>query len=139
MAGWSTVASGTPLSLRRISRHRSSVVELSIRNRTRPAHASAGRCVFNELGDASDGPRRPATPPLAPPLAPRASPRTEPRPALRGTSPDRVAEPQRRVQASPVAQTTTPMLGRPPPSLRIRGLDYLAATCGPCLPPKPHA
>src|SRR5713101_278817 len=31
-------------------RHRSSVVELSIRNPARPAHASAGRCRFNELG-----------------------------------------------------------------------------------------
>ncbi len=52
-------------------RHRSSVVELSIRNPARPAHASAGRCVFKELRDRSDGRRRTATPPLAPPLTPR--------------------------------------------------------------------
>ena len=39
------------------ARHRSSVVELSIRNPARPAHGSAGRCVFNALGDASDGGR----------------------------------------------------------------------------------
>src|SRR5438128_2420494 len=52
-------------------RHRSSVVELSIRNPARPAHTSAGRCLFKELRDGSDGRRRPATPPLAPPLATR--------------------------------------------------------------------
>src|SRR5438128_7469936 len=52
-------------------RHRSSVVELSIRNPARPAHASAGRRVFNDLGEECDGQRRLATPPLAPPLAPR--------------------------------------------------------------------
>jgi len=32
-------------------RHRSSVVELSIRNPTRPAHTSAGRCVLKDLSD----------------------------------------------------------------------------------------
>ncbi len=52
-------------------RHRSSVVELSIRNPARPAPASAGRCVFKELGEASDDERSPETPSLAPPLAPR--------------------------------------------------------------------
>ena len=51
-------------------RHRSSVVELSIRNPARPAHASAGRCVSNELGEASDDERSPETASLAPPLAP---------------------------------------------------------------------
>src|SRR3989442_5478244 len=34
-------------------RNRSSVVELSIRNPARPAPASAGRCVFKELGEVS--------------------------------------------------------------------------------------
>jgi len=53
------------------ARHRSSVVELSIRNPARPAHASAGPCRFNELGEASDDQRWPETPSLAPPLAPR--------------------------------------------------------------------
>src|SRR6266849_3406950 len=52
-------------------RHRSSVVELSIRNPARPAHASAGRCVFNELREARDDWRWPETAALAPPLAPR--------------------------------------------------------------------
>jgi hypothetical protein len=40
-------------------------------NPARPAHTSAGRCVFKELGEASDGQRLPETSPLAPPLAPR--------------------------------------------------------------------
>jgi len=53
-----------------LDRHRSSVVELSIRSPARPAHASAGRCVFKDFRDASAGQRRPATAPLAPPLAP---------------------------------------------------------------------
>jgi hypothetical protein len=52
-------------------RHRSSVIELSIRNPARPALISAGRCVFNELGEVSDDHRSPATIGLAPPLAPR--------------------------------------------------------------------
>src|SRR2546421_10079063 len=43
-------------------RHRSSVAELSIRNPARPAHASAGRCVFKELGEASAGPKPPQRP-----------------------------------------------------------------------------
>src|SRR5436190_22522603 len=52
-------------------RHRSSVVELSIRNPARPAHASAGRCVCDGFGDAHAGRRRLATPLLAPILAAR--------------------------------------------------------------------
>src|SRR3989454_9167437 len=52
-------------------RHRSSVVELSIRNPARPAHTGAGRRVFNDLRVPHDGRQQPATPPLAPPLAPR--------------------------------------------------------------------
>src|SRR5207249_6788072 len=56
-------------------RHRSSVVELSIRNPARSAHGSAGRCGFNELADASHGRRRAATIPLAPRLAPLCTPR----------------------------------------------------------------
>src|SRR6266852_5153303 len=51
-------------------RHRSSVVELSIRNPARPALISAGRRVFNDLRVPHDGRQRPSTPPLAPPLAP---------------------------------------------------------------------
>ena len=47
------------------------MVEVSIRNPARPAHASAGRCVFNELREASDDRRRGETTVLAPPLAPR--------------------------------------------------------------------
>ena len=52
-------------------RHRSSVEELSIRKQTRPASVSAGRCVFNELGEANDDQRRRETMVLAPRLAPR--------------------------------------------------------------------
>src|SRR6266704_6751150 len=52
-------------------RNRSSVVELSIRNPARPAQASAGRCVFKELGGASDDERSLETFLLAPRLAPR--------------------------------------------------------------------
>src|SRR5437870_10666062 len=52
-------------------RHRSSVVELSIRNPARPAHTSAGRCVFNKLHEASDDEHSPETCSLPPPLAPR--------------------------------------------------------------------
>src|SRR5467141_2181717 len=51
--------------------HRSSVVELSIRNPARPAPTSAGRCVLEELQAASDGPRRLEIILLAPPLAPQ--------------------------------------------------------------------
>src|SRR6266513_2107969 len=51
-------------------RHRSSVVEFSIRKPRRPASTDAGRRIFNELRDAIDCLRRPATPRLAPPLAP---------------------------------------------------------------------
>jgi len=42
----------------RQSRHRSSVVELSIRNPARPAPASAGRCVSAEQGNTHDVQRR---------------------------------------------------------------------------------
>src|SRR2546428_9984493 len=52
-------------------RHRSSVVELSIRNPARPAHTSAGRCVCKDLDEARDGQRSSETSLLAPPLAPR--------------------------------------------------------------------
>src|SRR5438093_7501655 len=48
------------------SRHRSSVVELSIRKPARPAPVSVGCCFFNDLRDVCNDPRRRATPPLAP-------------------------------------------------------------------------
>ena len=65
-------------------RHRSSVVELSIRNPARPAHASAGRCGFKELGEARDDWRWRETPPLAPPLAPRCGAGSRPFSRARG-------------------------------------------------------
>src|SRR2546428_12935055 len=82
-------------------RHRSSVVELSIRNPARPAHTGAGRRVFNDLRVPHDGRQRPATPPLAPPLAPRlgrvppcellAALRTQRGPSVGSRAPARVA------------------------------------------------
>src|SRR6266849_2724732 len=52
-------------------RHRSSVVELSIRNPARPALISAGRCVSAMSGNAYDDQRRGGTILLTPPLTPR--------------------------------------------------------------------
>src|SRR6266699_3734990 len=65
-------------------RHRSSVVELSIRKQTRPASVSAGRCHFNESAESSASQHQPAAPPLAPPLAPRRSRARPPRRPLAG-------------------------------------------------------
>src|SRR5262245_10553024 len=54
-------------------RHRSSVVELSIRNPARPAHTSAGRCVSARFVERRDCQRSRATITLARPLAPQDS------------------------------------------------------------------